>query len=390
MRLKDYIQGNRRGKEANRLEREAMNDPFLQDALEGFDAVPDDHAPVIERLEKSILATAATPATLATPKNKRKVFFYGSIAASILLIIGFGVYFLSERNEPYNFSERNAYKETIVMHQSDAMEMESTIPSSSPPILSEEAEITTSTVGATKPMLEVQREQAVQEEILRITEDVSNSALAEQAAKQTVADNSANIMAAQTENVFSGKVVDEDGEPLIGVNIIIPGTDTGALTDVNGDFTIPFPENDSSKLIAQYVGYESKEIKVPDDKTVTLTPDTQALEEVVVIGYGTTRRASEANQRQRAAQAIENDNAPITFGTKEFQAYCQQKADKNVCDGKKVTVKVSFFIDETGKPTNINCTRYTCEHAKKEIETLLSSSPAWTTVNKKVTMTIKW
>ena len=54
MKLKDYIQGKRHGKEANRLEREAMNDPFLNDAIDGFDSVEGDHLSVIAELEKQI------------------------------------------------------------------------------------------------------------------------------------------------------------------------------------------------------------------------------------------------------------------------------------------------------------------------------------------------
>ena len=414
MQLKDYIQGDRHGKEANRLERKAMNDKFLQDALDGFDAVPYDHAQVIERLEKRV---AATP---ATPQNKRNIFFYGSIAASILLLIGFGVYFLSERN-----GNRNA----IVMLQYDESEMEYTT-TPSPPVLSEQSEASASkaiekqrAVNAEKRMLKEQREQTegvrtqtyldiVEDKIevdpviieeeeafedVLMNEDISyistNEAISEQAAKQIVVESPIALpVEEQKEVAFSGKIVDEDGEPLIGVNITISGTTIGTLTDINGYFTIHFPENDSSKLIANYIGYETKEIKFSDNNTIALVPDIRLLSEVVVTGYGTRKKAIfETNKRQRRVeQAIESDDIQITFGKKEFQAYCRQKADKNVCDGKKVTVKVSFFIDETGKPTQIKCNGYTCEDAKKEIENLLSSSPLWTTVNKKITMTVKW
>ena len=82
--------------------------------------------------------------------------------------------------------------------------------------------------------------------------------------------------------------------------------------------------------------------------------------------------------------------AVASFGEKEFQAYSQQKADKNVCDGKGATVKVSFFIDKSGKPSKIKFKSYSCEDAKKEIENLLSISPVWTETGRKVTMTIQW
>lgn len=94
MRLKKYIRGDRHGKDANLLEREAMNAPFLQEALEGFDAVSGNHAKAIERLERKIEVAAA-----GDKKSKRRTFAYWSAAASILLLVGLSVYFIFERNE---------------------------------------------------------------------------------------------------------------------------------------------------------------------------------------------------------------------------------------------------------------------------------------------------
>ncbi len=54
MSLLDYIRGNRKGKEAHRLEKEAMRDPFLADALEGFDSVEDDHLARLATLQKRL------------------------------------------------------------------------------------------------------------------------------------------------------------------------------------------------------------------------------------------------------------------------------------------------------------------------------------------------
>ena len=55
MSLKNYIQGKRQGKNANQLEREALNDPFLQDAIDGFDSIQGEHLPVIEELERQVV-----------------------------------------------------------------------------------------------------------------------------------------------------------------------------------------------------------------------------------------------------------------------------------------------------------------------------------------------
>lgn len=54
MKLIDYITGNRKGREARRIEREAMDDPFLRDALEGYDAVPGDPGDAIRRMQRRV------------------------------------------------------------------------------------------------------------------------------------------------------------------------------------------------------------------------------------------------------------------------------------------------------------------------------------------------
>jgi|GEM_PF-171176 len=95
MPLKDYIQGNKHGKEANRLEREAMKDPFLQGALDGFENVTGDHVKIIERLENRF----THPPVVSHKKRNR--LLYWPVAASVLLLIGFGIYFLSERNREH-------------------------------------------------------------------------------------------------------------------------------------------------------------------------------------------------------------------------------------------------------------------------------------------------
>jgi TonB-linked SusC/RagA family outer membrane protein len=94
------------------------------------------------------------------------------------------------------------------------------------------------------------------------------------------------------ENVnVTGSVTDAGGEPLIGVNIIVKGTSIGTITDANGKFTLNVPNSDAV-LVISYIGYVTQEIKVDARRTfpIVLQEDNQALEEVVVIAYGTTRK----------------------------------------------------------------------------------------------------
>src|SRR5688572_887837 len=90
----------------------------------------------------------------------------------------------------------------------------------------------------------------------------------------------------------TGKIVDESGAPLPGVNIIIKGTTRGTTSDAEGVFSIEV-DNTDAVLVFRFNGYELQEVSI-DNRTevnVTLMPDIKSLEEVVVIGYGTRKKS---------------------------------------------------------------------------------------------------
>lgn len=94
----------------------------------------------------------------------------------------------------------------------------------------------------------------------------------------------------QTSTVH-GTVTDENGVPLIGVNAVIQGTTIGTITDVNGNYQI---EADAgSTLTFSFVGYHSESVVVVSQTeiNITLVPDVTQLEDVVVVGYGTSRKS---------------------------------------------------------------------------------------------------
>src|SRR5690625_5339967 len=90
-----------------------------------------------------------------------------------------------------------------------------------------------------------------------------------------------------------GTVVDHDGEPLIGVNIQVKGSTKGTATDFDGRFTLEDVEEDAV-LVVSYVGYQTIEVPVEGQSqiTITMVMDSELLDEVVVIAYGTSTRAS--------------------------------------------------------------------------------------------------
>ncbi len=99
----------------------------------------------------------------------------------------------------------------------------------------------------------------------------------------------ANVAISQQSRTVTGVVTDIKGEPLLGVNVIVKGTTNGTITDLDGKFSLEVEPN--SILVVSYIGYVSQQIPVTGNSVkVTLKEDTQNLEEVVVVGYGTQQK----------------------------------------------------------------------------------------------------
>ena len=90
---------------------------------------------------------------------------------------------------------------------------------------------------------------------------------------------------------ITGKVVDVQGEPVIGATVMEKGTTNGIITDVDGNFTLNV--SPIRKLQVSYVGYQTQEITIGSNRTlrITLKEDSELLDEVVVVGYGTMKKS---------------------------------------------------------------------------------------------------
>ena len=97
-------------------------------------------------------------------------------------------------------------------------------------------------------------------------------------------------LAQQQGRMVQGVVLDSNQEPVIGANVLVKGTTVGTITDIEGRFTLEVPNN--AVLVVSYIGYLSTEL-VPGSKTdltISLKEDSQNLDEIVVVGYGVSRK----------------------------------------------------------------------------------------------------
>lgn len=89
---------------------------------------------------------------------------------------------------------------------------------------------------------------------------------------------------------ITGRIKDNSGEPIVGVNVVEKGTTNGAITDINGNFSIEVVTG--AVLQISYIGYNTQDIKITDKTSynIVLKEDVEALDEIVVVGYGTMRK----------------------------------------------------------------------------------------------------
>lgn len=86
----------------------------------------------------------------------------------------------------------------------------------------------------------------------------------------------------------SGTVQDSAGEPIIGANVLVKGTTNGTITDLNGNFQLTVDAD--ALLVISFIGYQTQEVSAQPVMNITLLDDTELLDEVVVIGYGSVKK----------------------------------------------------------------------------------------------------
>jgi hypothetical protein len=118
---------------------------------------------------------------------------------------------------------------------------------------------------------------------------------------------------------IAGKVTSqEDNSPLVGVNVVVKGSTTGTQTDVEGNYRLNAPGN--ATLVFSYIGFTPLEVPINGQTTISpvMAPDVRALSEVVVVGYGTQRKADVTGSIV-SVQAEDIANRPVSNAEQALQ-----------------------------------------------------------------------
>lgn len=143
-----------------------------------------------------------------------------------------------------------------------------------------------------------------------------------------------------------GKVSDETGEPLPGVNIVIKGTNIGTITDVDGYFQFNVTKNSKLTITASFIGMKSKDIVIVPDKFtyITLSPEAYALNEVIVTGFQTISR-----ERSTGSAVIVNNEKLNKIQAPDLIAKIEGLTPGLSTYNKKISIRgvSSFSVDAT-------------------------------------------
>ena len=419
MKLLDYIRGLRKGKEAHRLEKESMQDPFLADAMDGYNQVEGNHEQRIEKLRMQVSAHSA--------KKKNTYAITWSIAAC--LIIGFGIssYFL--------FLKKSMTDEVFIAEESVSTKLAEPAAPPTPAIPAtptvpatpqkEIALATTKVKTDSTPVSEITARQANKKDMIAkiqatsqpqqgvlvatvpVMEEVSEETAALQEVVATMdtfeseSDKKMKLAKVATilpqNNMIKGRVTDEKGEPLIGASVTYKGTNIGTITNMNGEFSL-VKKDDKKRLTAEYIGYDPVEIRVDTSRTmlIAMNENKQTLNEVVVVGYGAkkNKKSTTLGSVVKVEEQAEKEITPQpVIGKRSYQKYLKENlvrpADEK-CAQVKGKVVLTFLVNKEGRPFYIKVKESLCESADKEAIRLIQEGPDWIYGNKLAEVTVKF
>lgn len=419
--IEKYLSGKLTPAEMHALEKRALDDPFLAEALEGGSTIsPQDFSDDIRSLNTSILSRKS-----AIIHAKHSFWTWPLRIAAGLILLAVSAYIViniaDEKNQENSLalnqpslnesspktstpiadsvSSHGVMQKSERSKSSDEPASQESVPQKDK--LQEEAE------DKSKPVpnynqsetLSDQEEEVIEEEEIDIDKSIAASRVAEseisreEEAREKSLDeakkrseglaqsNSSQPRALKADvptKTIKGKVTDvDDGLPLPGVNVLVQGSTTGTTTDLNGNYEIVVPETNKN-IVFSFIGMESQEVVVASDQTnqqvnVQLAPDVSELSEVVVVGYGTGE--------EKELEDIKWELTEPEGGKKAYRNYLEsnlrypQVALENKVEGK---VTVQFTVEPNGQLSDFRVVKSLGSGCDNEVIRLIKEGAKWT------------
>lgn len=378
--IKEYLHGNRKGKAANRMEREALSDPFLYEALEGLTSTPGDPIDGLIRLERQLNERARSS------RKQKRVWMY--VVASLAVLLACGTWWFTRQEKTFDVpmmtvaqlsdSVKTKEKERLTLESEKAIDLSDetdslTVRSNDKRQLPHSADKVVRRKDTVREM--VMEELADQEISLASVQMEDTSRLTTQKMKVI-------------NNHVSGTITDGKGNPLPGVTVILSGSTIGGVSDGNGHFSLELPASEGV-LAFSFVGMKSRNVlvKAGDKLQVKMEEDTKGLDETVVTGYVAKKREVEtSNVKIQETTATIAGKQNVALGTlsgddiRHFNQYMEKalrypKADLD--SNKMGTVILSFELNQSKVPSRIRIESGFSKESNKEVIRLLAEGPKW-------------
>lgn len=379
-----YLQGKMSPEELHRMEKRALNDPFLSDALEGAESVP---ASSFREDMKELRGKIG--------RKQTSWFVPVRIAAGIVLLLGIGglIYYYSHQDLPTLAENKSVpapvLTDTTTKSHDSVPLLTLAQPSPTKASKKETSPIETEKSAAlsqadnTGPAAKLDQLNAEEDEIsARDKEAKGEEIIAEKsiqpelqtgAGARKEAENKIARSLTTGHATIKGTVTSsEDGSPIPGVNVTVKGTQTGTVTDIHGMYSLPVTQHQQS-LVYSFVGMQTKEVNRQGEAVidVKLSEDASQLSEVVVAG----KPADDTSLREPVVRLA----SPVG-GLKAYNQYLEEnlKYPRQALDKKiKGKVTVRFTVTTEGLPVEFNVEKglgYGCE---EEVIRLVKEGPKW-------------
>ncbi len=427
--IQRYREGSLSGPERNSLEKKALNDPFLADALEGADSVsPEEFTADLSDLSKKI-----------TKENDPVWFTPLRIAAGVLLMIGVGslVVLINEPDPALLASKESAAADSIGLKNKDSLNatllaLEKETKASLDESVSKQAvkadqRIAVAPTSESKAKVAADADKAIADDLGksekkelqpattepvvpagREAEDATKDQIAEEKAEAEVMyeevpvakkalasgtgsqlkkdedlarsrasrgeDRMISTVLAQ-QNIMGQVTSTENGAPLSGVNVLIKGTNQGTVTDTNGNYSVP-SQGANTVLEFSFIGMKTVDSKVTNNlkNDVAMSPDATQLSEVVVTGLGPVSTNQNSNLEPVVKLAVPKG------GLRAYNKYLEKNvrytaaAIENKVKGK---VTIEFTVTTKGELTDFNVVKGIGHGCDEEVIRLVKEGPAW-------------
>ncbi len=411
----DYIFRRKGNGSRHKLERKMMQDSFVEEALEGFTLVDESRAKQdVARLNEQIHDSA----------RKTPVYWYASIVATLALLIiaGVGLLLMEQSqqsmresrltiNEPSEPEEKRTSADESALKAPEESAAKTTEPIKTPTKRQKEVSVnvpmdsapSTSSPEDTEEILVADYEMSVPdgnetdtgiftlsipldttvivEEKLQIS---SGTVIALTETPMIVLPDLDTLSPESTHLMLRGQVVDaSDNTPLPGVAINVKDSRLATVTDTDGYFELEVPRDEETILVASYIGMVSLEIDaatLAQNDVLSLTSDMAILNEVYVIGYGTSAKRGYEKDLHTDDKMNRRDYSPPMprDGYPAYRQYLRDNALLNESDDRnRAVVVIRFTVNHNGVPSNFKIIRSPGEMYSEKAVDLIKNGPDW-------------